>query len=54
MRYKKYHVYLTEKEKEYLKQIVKKGSGGNGLHFGRTFCNSLELLVLTILREWGC
>src|SRR5215212_10530666 len=27
MRSKKYHVYLTEKEKEYLKQIVKKGSG---------------------------
>ena len=27
MRYKKYHVYLTEKEKEYLKQMVKKGSG---------------------------
>ena len=25
MRYKKYHVYLTEEEKEYLKQIVKKG-----------------------------
>ncbi len=25
MRYKKYHVYLREEEKEYLKQIVKKG-----------------------------
>jgi len=27
MRYKKYHVYLTENEKEYLKQVVKKGTG---------------------------
>lgn len=27
MRYKKYHVYLTAEEKEYLKQIVKKGTG---------------------------
>jgi Homeodomain-like domain len=27
MRYKKYHVYLTEEEKNYLKQIVKKGRG---------------------------
>jgi hypothetical protein len=27
MRYKKYHVYLKEEEKEYLKQIVKKGTG---------------------------
>jgi len=27
MRYKKYHVYLSEEEKEYLKQIVKKGTG---------------------------
>ena len=26
MRYKKYHVYLTEEEKRYLKEIVKKGS----------------------------
>lgn len=27
MRYKKYHVYLKAEEKEYLKQIVKKGTG---------------------------
>ena len=27
MRYKKYHVYLTEEEKDYLKKIVKKGTG---------------------------
>jgi len=27
MRYKKYHVYLTAEEKEYLRQIVKKGTG---------------------------
>ena len=27
MRYKKYHVYLTENEKDYLKQVVKKGTG---------------------------
>ena len=27
MRYKKYHVYLTEEEKSDLKQIVKKGTG---------------------------
>lgn len=27
MRYKKYHVYLTEEEQDYLKQIVKKGTG---------------------------
>lgn len=26
MRYKKYHVYLTVEEKEYLKQLVKKGT----------------------------
>ena len=26
MRYKKYHVYLTTEEKEYLKQLVKKGT----------------------------
>jgi hypothetical protein len=23
----------------------------NGLHFGRTFCNSFDRLALTILRE---
>lgn len=27
MRYKKYHVYLKEEEKEYLNQLVKKGIG---------------------------
>jgi transposase len=27
MRYKKYHVYLKEEEKEYLNQLVKKGTG---------------------------
>ena len=25
---------------------------GNGLHFGRTFCNCLRGLALTFLREW--